>query len=73
MDSGCGPGGWCQDVADAGEAEMVIGIDVSPIQHEVQFDNLMFKVGKLPDDLREFDAASFDLVHSRYVCLLIKS
>lgn len=63
-------GRWAIEVADQFPSARVIGMDLSPIQPTTVPINCEFMVGDLTEELDEFNDASMDLVHSRYVQLI---
>lgn len=64
-------GRWAIEVADQFPSAHVVGMDLSPIQPTTVPLNCEFMVGDLTKELNKFNDGSMDLVHSRYVQLMI--
>jgi len=65
FDSGTGTGRWVIEAALQFPKSYVIGMDISPVQPTDVPENCEFRCGDVTDCLGDFDAGSFDFVHSR--------
>jgi ubiquinone/menaquinone biosynthesis C-methylase UbiE len=66
LDVGTGSGAWCIEVSNEYPETNVRGIDLSPVQPTFIPRNCEFIAMDLTEGL-DFDEASQDLVHSRYL------
>lgn len=70
VDIGTGSGKWVIEVAEQVPSARVVGLDLSPIQPTLVPSNAEFIVEDVTQGIG-FSDASTDLVHSRYLKLLI--